>query len=148
MTLVKFNRKPFDKSFNSLFEDFFSEIPVLYKNDFNDSAWKGLAPVNIRETEKSYILDVVAPGFEKNDFKVNIDQNILTILAEKRTETKKEDEKQVRKEYDYRSVKRSFTLDENIDSDHIEANYINGILTLNLPRKEEVKEAKKEITIR
>lgn len=147
MTLVKFNRKPFDKSFNSLFEDFFTDIPVLYKNDTNESVWRGIAPVNIKETEKSYFLEVVAPGFEKTDFKVNLDQNILTISAEKKDEVKSEQDRQIRKEYSYRSFKRSFTLDEFIDTNTIEANYVNGILTLNLPKKETVKASTKEISI-
>ncbi|MCZ2459961.1 MAG: Hsp20/alpha crystallin family protein [Chitinophagales bacterium] len=148
MTLVKFNRKPFDKSFNSLFEDFFSDFPVLYKNDLGDPIWKGIAPVNIKETGKEYSLEVAAPGFEKTDFKVNLDHDILTISAERKSETKTEDEKQIRKEFDYRSFKRSFTLDENIDANHIEANYVNGILTLNLPKKVEVKQETKEISIK
>ena len=148
MTLVKFNRKPFDKSFNSLFEDLFTDIPVLYKNDVSESAWKGFAPVNIKETDKNYSLEVVAPGFEKTDFKVKLDQNILTISVEKKNEVKTENEKLVRKEYSYRSFKRSFTLDEQIDSNNIEANYVNGILTLNLPKKETVKASATEITIK
>ena len=148
MTLVKFNRKPFDKSFNSLFEDFFTDIPVLYKNDVSESAWKGFAPVNIKETDKNYSLEVVSPGFEKTDFKVNMDQNILTISVEKKNEVKTENEKQVRKEYSYRSFKRSFTLDEQIDTNNIEANYVNGVLTLNLPKKETVKVSATEITIK
>lgn len=148
MTLVKFNRKPFDKSFNSLFEDLFTDIPVLYKNDVSESSWKGFAPVNIKETDKNYSLEVVAPGFEKTDFKVNLDQNILTISVEKKNEVKTENEKLVRKEYSYRSFKRSFTLDEQIDSNNIEANYVNGILTLNLPKKETVKASATEITIK
>lgn len=148
MTLVKFNRKPFEKSFNNLFEDFFKDFPVLYKDDINESAWKGFAPVNIKETEKNYNLEVVAPGFEKSDFKVNLDQNILTISAEKKSEENSENEKQVRKEYNYRSFKRSFTLDEHIDRNNIEANYVNGVLTLNLPKKEIVKASATEITIK
>ncbi len=71
-----------------MFDDFFTDFPVLFKNEFNQSAWKGFVPVNIKETEKSYNLEVVAPGFEKTDFKVNLDQNILTISAEKKNEMK------------------------------------------------------------
>ena len=89
----------------------------------------------------------MAPGFEKTDFKVNIDQDILTISAEKQEETKNENDKQIRKEYSYRSFKRSFTLDEKIDASGIEAKYVNGVLTLNLPKKEQVKASAQEITI-
>jgi HSP20 family protein len=143
MTHVKFNHKPFEKSFNTFVDDLFSELPVLYKND----SWKGSVPVNIRENDKQFNVEVVAPGFDKADFKVNIDQNVLTISAEKKNEVKEENEKQIRREYNYRSFKRSFTLDEKIDAAGIEAKYVNGVLTLNLPRKEEVKASAKDITI-
>ncbi len=146
MTLVKFNRKPFDASFNNLVDELFNDIPVLFKNGGNQSqSWN--TPVNIRETEKSYDLDVIAPGFDKADFKIDLDQNILTISAEKKEEAKKEDEREIRREYSYRSFKRSFTLDEKVDVAGIEAKYVNGVLTLNLPKKEEVKSASKEISI-
>ncbi|MEI9943165.1 MAG: Hsp20/alpha crystallin family protein [Chitinophagaceae bacterium] len=146
MTYLNFNRKPFEKSFNNLVDDFFSELPVLYKNDATQD-WKGFAPVNIKENEGNYNIEVVAPGFEKADFKINLDQNILTISAEKKNEVKNENEKQIRKEYNYRSFKRSFTLDEKVNAENIEAKYANGVLTLNLPKKEAVKVSAKEITI-
>jgi HSP20 family protein len=144
MTHVKFSHRPFEKSFNNLMDDLFSELPVLYKNGSNQS---GFVPVNIKDREKSYQVEVVAPGFEKNDFKVNLDQDILTISAEKKDETKNENEKQIRREYSYRSFKRSFTIDEKIDATGIEAKYVNGVLTLNLPKKEQVKASAQEITI-
>jgi HSP20 family protein len=146
MTHVHFNHKPFDKSFNSFVNDLLADFPVLYKNEGN-AQWKGFAPANIKETEKNYGLEIVAPGFDKADFKINIEQNVLTISVEKKNETKEENEKQIRKEYDFRSFKRSFTLDEKIDAGAIGAQYVNGILTLNLPKKETVKPATHEITI-
>jgi HSP20 family protein len=145
MTHVKFSHRPFEKSFNNLMDDLFSELPVLYKNGFNQPG--GFAPVNIIEREKGYEVEVVAPGFDKTDFKVKMDQDILTISAEKKEEAKNENEKQIRREYNYRSFKRSFTIDEKIDAAGIEAKYVNGVLTLNLPRKEQVKASAQEITI-
>lgn len=144
MTNVKLIRKPFAGSFNSIVDDFFSDLPVLLK-DVNINATKGFVPVNVKETDKSYQVEVVAPGFEKTDFKVNIDQNLLTIEAEKQ---KEENEKQIRREYSYRSFKRSFTLDEKIDATSIEASYINGVLTLNLPKKADVKTPATKIEIK
>ena len=148
MTHVKFNRKPFEGTFNNLVDDLFTELPALFKTEFNNSNRNGFIPVNVKETEKSYHLEVVAPGFEKADFKVNLDQNILTISAEKKEEAKDDNQKQIRREYQYRSFSRSFTLDEKIDATSIEASYINGILTLNLPKKEVVKASATEITIK
>ena len=149
MTQVKFNRKPFEGTFNNLFDDLFSELPVLYKNEQN---WKGSVPVNIKETEKNYIIEVVAPGFEKTDFKISLEQQLLTISTEKKNEVKEDsdnnrNEKQIRKEYSYRTFKRSFTLDEKTDGSNIDAKYVNGVLTLNLPKKEEVKPSVQEINI-
>lgn len=146
MTLVKFNR-PANRGFNSLVDDFFNDFPTLFNEGFNKSVSNGFAPANIKETDGAYQLDIVAPGFEKNDFKVNIEANILTVSAEKKTDEKKENEKQIKNEYSYRSFKRSFTLDEKIDASAIDAKYVNGVLALNLPKKTEVKEAAKEITI-
>lgn len=147
MTLVKLNRKPFERNFNSFVDDFFTELPGLFRNDA-EPQWKGFVPVNILETEKGYSLEVVAPGFEKTDFKVNLDQQVLTISAEKKEEVKDETKKQIRKEYNYRSFRRVFTIDEKIEANNIEAQYVNGVLTLNLPKKETVKETAKEINIR
>ena len=149
MTQVKFNRKPFEGTFNNLFDDLFSELPVLYKNEQN---WKGSVPVNIKETEKNYSIEVVAPGFEKTDFKISLEQQLLTISTEKKNEVKEDsdnnrNEKQIRKEYSYRTFKRSFTLDEKTDGSNIDAKYVNGVLTLNLPKKEEVKPSVQEINI-
>lgn len=147
MTLVKFNKRPFERSFDNLFDNFFNEMPVAFKNDFNPSGWNNFAPVNIKETKDSYNLEVVAPGFEKADFKIKQEGDVLTISAEKKEEVKNENEKHIRKEYSYRSFKRSFTLDEKINAGNIEAKYVNGVLTLNLPKKETVKEVAKEISI-
>lgn len=145
MTLVKFNRRPFEGSFNNFVDDLFTNFPVLTKND-NDQAL-GFAPVNIKETDKNYSIEIVAPGFEKADFKVNVDEQILTISAEKKNEVKEENEKQIRREYSYRSFKRSFTLDEKTDVNGIDAKYVNGVLTLNLPKKVEVKTPAQQINI-
>jgi HSP20 family protein len=90
----------------------------------------------------------VAPGFEKADFRIGLDKNVLTISAEKTAEVKEEKTRQIRREYSYRSFKRSFTLDEKIDATTIEAGYVNGVLTLNLPKKERVKEESQEIKIK
>jgi HSP20 family protein len=145
MTVVKFNNRPAN-GFN-LLDNFFSELPTFFKDDFGTKA-QGFIPVNVKETKDAYQLEVVAPGFEKNDFNVNLEKNILTISGEKKIESGNKDEKQILKEYNYHSFKRSFTVDEKVDAEKIEAKYVNGVLTLNLPRKEEVKASAKEISVK
>jgi HSP20 family protein len=145
MTVVKFNNKP-NNGF-SLLDNFFNEIPTMLRDDFGANL-KNSVPVNIKETKDGYALDVVAPGFEKNDFTLNLEKNILTISGERKSEEKSENEKEIRSEYSYRSFKRVFTLDEKIDGEKIEAKYVNGVLTLNLPKKAEVKASAKEISIK
>lgn len=147
MTNVKFNNRPFEGTLNNFVDNLFSDLPVLFKQNFDAPMTKGSIPVNVKETEKGYELEVVAPGFEKADFKISLDNNLLTISAEKKAEVKEEKEKQIRREYSYRSFKRSFTLDEKIDATNIGASYINGVLVLNLPKKEEVKASVTEIKI-
>ena len=144
MTLVRFNQRPIDRKVNSFFEEFFNQFPSRLTNDeFVNNA----VPVNIRETEKSYEIEVVAPGMDKADFNVNVDNNLLTISAEKKAETSKENERMVRKEFTYKSFARTFTLDESINADNILAKYENGVLHIELPKKEEAKIQPKQIDI-
>lgn len=144
MTLVKVNN-PIAKTFDGLLNDFFNEIPAVGKN-FREQAF-GFPPVNITETNNSYELEVAAPGMEKTDFALKLDNNLLSISAEKKEETKDENIKPIRREFSYRSFKRSFTLDEKIDAANIAAKYENGVLKVSLPKKEETKAVAKEISI-
>jgi HSP20 family protein len=148
MTHVKFHNRPFEKSINNVVDELLGGLPVLFNDGFSSLSKQGYAPVNIKETGTGYTLEVVAPGMEKSDFKVNLDGNILTIEAGKKAEVQNETDKQIRREYSFRSFKRSFTIDEKIDATGIEASYINGVLTLNLPKRAEVKEQATTITIK
>jgi HSP20 family protein len=145
MTQVRFNSHPVRKSFNNLVDDFFATVPSILRDEVIPA--KQIAPVNIKETEKDYELEIVAPGFEKENFKVNLENNILTIEGEKKTEEENKNEKLVRREFKSQSFKRSFTVDENIDTENISAKYVNGVLTLNLPKKGDVKGSAKQISI-
>ncbi|MET0637605.1 MAG: Hsp20/alpha crystallin family protein [Chitinophagaceae bacterium] len=141
MTHVRFNRQPLQRTINNLVDDIFTEFPVAFRND------NKFVPVNIIEKESGYQIEVVAPGFEKNDFKVNVDQQILSISAEVKEAAAGETGKQIRREHRISSFKRTFTLDEKIDANSIEAKYVNGILNLNLPKKAEVKVPSQQINI-
>ena len=145
MTLVKFNQQPV-KTLSGIMDDIFNG--KFINKDFATSDFFGAhAPVNIRDTKDAYVLDVVAPGFEKGDFKINLDGQTLTISSEKKSEQKVENEKQIRREFSFRSFSRSFTLDENVDAEKINAKYENGVLKVTLPKKEAKQETAKEITV-
>lgn len=146
MTLVRFNQKPADRRVNSFLDDFFNQFPPRIMNEDFGSA-TAAAPVNIRESEKAYTIEVIAPGMDKGDFKVNTDNNLLTISAEKKTENNKEGERIVRREFTYKAFSRTFTLDETIQSDNIQAKYDNGVLLIELPKKEVARIQPKEISI-
>ncbi len=147
MTLVRLKNRPVSPSFNNLMDDFINGFPSTFKNEFPGANFKQIAPVNVKQIEGGYQIDVLAPGFGKDDFKVNIEADLLTISAEKKSEAENKEEKHIRKEYTVQSFKRSFSIDKNMDTENISAKYVNGILTLNLPTKETVKSSVKEITI-
>ena len=106
--------------------------------------------VNISETPKDYILEVAAPGLERKDFNIEIDNHTLCISAEKeeKKEEKEEDNGYTRKEYSYNSFSRSFTLPDDVKENNIDAKYVDGILKLTVPKaKESTPKAVKKITV-
>jgi HSP20 family protein len=144
MTLVKVNNSGLQKPFSSLVDEFFNEFPVLGKT-WNDSF--EFPPVNIHETADTYHLELNVPGRNKEDFKINVENGLLTIGYEKKEETKSDDYKTVRREFSYRSFKRSFTVDQLIDATGIQAKYENGLLKILLPKREETKQSNRQINI-
>jgi HSP20 family protein len=142
MTLVKNNYQPGQRTFNNLFDEFFNEFPV-----FAEKSGVNFPPVNISETADAYHLELNVPGRNKEDFKVGLENGLLTISYEKKEDVKNEDVKNVRREFSFKSFKRSFSLDEKVDAANIQAKYENGLLKLYLPKKAEIKEAAKQINI-
>lgn len=106
-----------------------------------------LPAVNISEDDKHYHVDVVAPGFKKEDFKVNVEDDTLTISAETKQETTENDKQYSRREYSYSSFTRSFRLPDNTEDGTITANYTDGVLKLSIPKSEQQTKAKKEIKV-
>ena len=105
--------------------------------------------VNIKEDDLSFILDVAAPGMEKKDFKLELNHNVLIISAEKEEEKEDKKKKFSRREFNYTSFKRSFTLPETVKQEGITASYEKGVLTVTIPKKEElVEKAPKKIAIK
>lgn len=124
---------------------------------FNDDFWgfNGInqqvsVPVNLRETDKSYEMSVVAPGLRKNDFKLNVTNDLLTISYEQKEEQSNgnKEEGWLRNEYRMQSFTRSFNLDDTVDVNKISASYDNGILHLTLPKKESAQRVSKTIEIK
>ncbi len=146
MTRLEFKNIPANGSFNKLMDDFFPALPSLFSQD-SLKGFQHAVPVNVIDTAEGFILEISAPGFEKENFKINLEQNILTVSADKKEAEEKEERKFIRREIRTAGIKRSFTLPENINADEISAKYVNGILQLNLPRKQEVRESGKQITI-
>ena len=104
--------------------------------------------VNIIENLNEFQIELATPGLEKEDFKVDVNNGVLTISAEKEEEENEEDANYSRREFAYASFSRSFTLPENIVPDKVTAQYENGILKLSLPKKEiTISKPKKEITV-
>lgn len=95
-----------------------------------------LPAVNIREKDNTYLIEVAAPGMKKNDFTIEVDENILTIFAEHKDEEIEEKDNYMRKEFNYNSFKRSFTLPNNVSNENIKAKYKEGVLFVTLEKVE------------
>ncbi|MGE5521224.1 MAG: Hsp20/alpha crystallin family protein [Candidatus Dadabacteria bacterium] len=126
----------------SLFDDLFTRDLWDWGLKNNSSTQTTLPAVNIRETNDHYIVEMAAPGMKKEDFKVELDGNWLTISSERNDQhEQKEGEKYTRQEFDYQSFQRSFELSKDVvEIDQINARYENGVLQLLIPKKEEVKQ--------
>ncbi|MBD0287889.1 MAG: Hsp20/alpha crystallin family protein [Flavisolibacter sp.] len=128
-------------SFN-LFDDIFSRDLCNWGLRNNSTTNTTIPAVNIKETNDNFEVEVAAPGMTKEDFKVELDNNMLTIRSEKENQNvEKEGEKYSRREFSYQSFQRTFQLPkEVVDVDHIHAKYENGLLLLLIPKKEEAKQ--------
>jgi HSP20 family protein len=125
----------------SVFDDFFKPWNEWFDNGGILGRSMNVPAVNITEQKDEYQVSLAAPGLKKDDFKIDVDGNMLTISSEKE-ESKEEKEKSfTRKEYNYSSFSRSFTLPEEINKEKIEARYEDGVLKIALPRKEDTKKA-------
>lgn len=125
----------------SVFDDFFKPWKE-WTTDLNGSrSWASLTipAVNISEDKENYKLSMASPGMKKEDFKVDLEGNVLTISAEKEEKKEKKEEKFSREEYNYSSFSRSFNLPETVDKSKITATYEEGVLKLKMPKKEDAK---------
>jgi HSP20 family protein len=140
-TLVKSNGIP---SFRSMMEDFWNTDRFFEKPFLTAET---LPAVNIRETKNNYELEVAAPGFKKDDFKITTEHGLLTISAETSSERKEEKENYTRKEFSCASFTRTFSLPDNTAEDNINANYKDGLLKIELKKSDKGLPAKKEVKV-
>ena len=125
-------------AWTSFIDELFNEELSNVKNtDFN----KGITSpkVNIKESVDAYTLEMAVPGFKKSDFVIDLENENLSISAEIKTEEEQTKDNYTRKEFGYASFKRTFILPDTVEEDKIEAKYAEGILRLNIPKREEAK---------
>ena len=134
--LPVFNRR---SSMPGIVDDFFGRD--MLTGLFDDLQTGISVPaVNIVEGKDDFRIEVAAPGLDKNDFTIDVKNNVLFITSEKRQEDEQKDEKYMRREFSYNSFKRSFSLPQSVDVDKIRANHKDGVLKIEIPKREEAKE--------
>jgi HSP20 family protein len=140
MSIIRFNRP---NVLSDVFQNFFDNdyVDLFNRRGFDPAA-------NILEHPDSFELDLAAPGLKKDDFKIHLENNVLTISTEIKDEKEEEAKNYTRKEFHYSSFSRSFTLPRSVNLDKIKADYENGILKVMLPKKDDARvDIKKEIKI-
>jgi HSP20 family protein len=139
----------FSGNYPSLFDRFFENDLFDWSNRNYSTTNTTLPSVNIKESTDDFEVDVAAPGFGKNDFKIELNHDLLTISSDKQVENEtKEGQQFTKREFSYQSFSRSFTLPNTADSEKIQAKYENGILRVVIPKKEEAKpKPARQITI-
>lgn len=144
MSVVKWKNRPVFPSINSMLDSLFSNT-----TDFYSEVEKGtsIPAVNVTETDDSFGLEVAAPGKSKKDFKVEVDNGVLSISSENEETKETEEKNYTRKEYSFNSFCRSFTLPENVDPEGIKAKYVDGVLNVTVPKKEPSKPEVKSIKV-
>lgn len=123
---------------NWLDDIFNTDLPSVFTSNFDTGIT--LPKVNIKETADDYMVEMAVPGLKKSDFHIDLDNQVLSISTETKSENEKEEENYTRREFGYSSFKRTFSLPETVDEDKIQAGYTDGILRIQLPKKEEAKQ--------
>lgn len=134
------NRPSFEQfpSLGNLLSDIWSdELPTVFRSNYNEGMT--LPKVNIRETDEGYTVEMAVPGFKKDNFNISVENDQLMISAEVEQDNEEKNEEFTRREFGYASFQRTFVLPESVDGEKIKANYADGILNVQLPKKEEAK---------
>lgn len=147
MTLVKFN--PDKKNNGSLlpgFNDVFDTI--LNDTFFNDRMVTRVPAANISESQDHYHVELAAPGLKKEEFKISLDGNMLNISVEQHSDHRDGQKNYSKREFSYNSFVRSFTLPDSANADSIEAIYTDGVLKIDIAKREEAKMVRRQIEIK
>ncbi|MFD0941640.1 Hsp20/alpha crystallin family protein [Pedobacter boryungensis] len=148
MTLVKFNSDKSNNNQRGLVPTFGDVFDSIFTDNFFTRADMSLVPaVNICETTDHYHVELAAPGLSKEDFKINLERKMLTISVQREQSNEQEDKNYSRKEFSYNSFTRSFTLPDSADENNIVAKYNNGVLSVDIPKREEAKHVSRQISI-
>lgn len=147
MALIKFPTKSLNTDavnpfVNTVFDNLFND------NFISDRLVSRVPAVNISESEKAFKIEMAAPGLDKSDFKINVDKNLITISADKKEEQVSEEKLYSKKEFNYTSFSRSFTLPDTVDYSNIDAAYEGGLLILTVGKKEDAIIAKRLIEVK
>jgi HSP20 family protein len=146
MTITKYRTRPYPGSpFNALMNEFLSGD--IGRVTGMDAPGRSTPAVNIIEREDHFELRMLAPGFTREDLKLNVENDLLTISAEKKNEELQQNERYTRREFSFNSFKRSFNLPEGVPVERITANFEDGVLHLNIPKAEQEKPRRREIAI-
>ena len=146
MTLVRFNS---EKKNNSLMPGFSDVFDSIFNDTlFSDRMVSRVPAVNISETENRFHIELAAPGLKKEDFKLDLNRDSLSISVEQSTEKDAKDKNYNKREFCYTSFVRSFTLPESADENQIEATYNDGVLKIDIAKKEEAKSVARQIEIK
>lgn len=134
MSLVKFKRRPWS---NLITSDFFENDNLFDNQLFNMKLDE--PALNVKETDEAFEVELAAPGFEKKDFEVTIDDGCLKITAENSNSKEKKEDNYTRKEFSYNAFEKRLQLPDSIKEEDVKATYKNGVLSFNLVKKEEAK---------
>ncbi|MGN7986081.1 Hsp20/alpha crystallin family protein [Pedobacter sp. 22226] len=145
MTLVKFNPEKKNSSLLPGFNDIFES--VLGDTFFNDRRISSVPAANISESNTAYHIELAAPGLKKEDFRISVERDVLKISSQQKDENNMEKKNYNRREYGYSSFTRVFTLPETANVDSIRASYTDGVLILDIPKKEEARVVSRQIEI-
>lgn len=134
--------------FPTILEDIFFDNKIDVPNKFKTFS---IPAVNISENLINFAVELAAPGLKKEDFSIEIDEETLTVSVKQTSETEEKEEnndsRYQRREFNYREFKRSFKMPENVKSEDVKATYVDGILKITLPKKEEEKALKRMVEI-